>query len=416
MSAETASKTQAQTAEDEVMKKLYVGNLSQSVTEKDLGELFGTAATPYLRSICSVELKVIEKREGVNDDKKLTNYGFVKVPERMVSEILKLNEVEFYSEILKIDHAKVNEARKGGNKGKGGFRGRRWKRNPTDKYALPKIPADEKFDIIDCGANLTSPKFYKFFDNVFNRAREAGVTKFVMTGLTLNGCKNAIAKSKTLVGSYAAVGIHPHHSAKEWNQAANDELVRMCKEEKTVVAIGECGLDYARNYSTKTEMKEAFEAQCKIAVEHGKTILVHERDAFDDVKEVLSKFTFKAPVVMYCMTGSVDQIKEYLKRGYYIGITGYICKEEHGKAIREAIQSKDLPLNKMMLHSDSPHMVPNMSDPDEVSKSLVGLCGEGANEPHTLHVVVKQIATLLSMTPKDVAEKLNQNAKTIYTF
>lgn len=416
MSAETDSKTPAQAGEEEAIKKLYVGNLSQSVTEKDLADLFGTATTPYLRSICSIELKVIQKREGVNDGKKLTNYAFIKVPERMVSEILKLNEVEFYSEILAIDHSKVNEGDKGGNKGKGGFKGRRWKRSPTNKYALPSIPADEKFDIIDCGANLTSPKFYKFFDNVFNRAREAGVTKFVITGLTLNGCKNAIVKSKTLVGTYAAVGIHPHHSAKEWNQAANDELVRMCKEDKAVVAIGEVGLDYAKNYSSKTEMKEAFEAQCKIAVEHDKTLLVHERDAFDDVKEVLGKFNFKAPVVMYCATGSVEQMKEYLKRGYYIGITGYICKEDHGKAIREAIQNKELPLNKIMLHSDAPHMMPNMSEPDEVSMALVGLCSERANEPHTLHVVVRQIATLLSMTPKDVAETLNQNAKTIYRF
>lgn len=414
MSTDTATKA-GEHGHSEACKKIYVGNLATNVTTEDLTQLFGLSATPYLRSSCSVELKQDNKGNS-------KGFAFINVPEHVCGDILKLHNIEFYEKTLVIEESKTAESgNKGGNKGRGGFRGRgrgnyRWRRTPRNKYAVPSIPADQKFDIIDGGANLTSPKFHKYYDYMLNRAREAGVTKYVITGLTLNGCKNAVIKTHTSPpGAFAAIGIHPHHS-KDWNQATHDAIVDLVTKEKTVVAIGEVGLDYKKNYSDKAEMKEAFEKQCKIAHDYNKALLVHEREAFDDVKEILAKFNFKAPVVMYCMTGSTEQIKEYLNRGYYIGITGYLAKEPHGKHIREAIQNKELPLTKIMLHSDAPHMIPNMPNPDELSKQLMEMCMDGANEPCTLHATVRQIASLLSMTPKDVAQQLNKNASQIYKF
>jgi len=421
MSTETATKT------DEPCKKIYVGNLAENVTTEDLTQLFGLSATPYLRSSCSIELKKDQKG-------KSKGFAFVNVPEHVSGDLLKLHNIEFYEQALVIEESKTAQSgNKGGFRGRGGYRngGRRnyrYRTTKKDKYETPAHVFQEKiqkgemkesdiFDIIDCGANLTSPKFHKYYPLVMGRAIAGGVKKFVCTGLTLNGCKNAVIKTHINVDTYASVGIHPHH-AKDWSDATRDALIKMVDEEKQVVAIGEVGLDYCKKYSDVDQMKTAFTAQCQIAFDKGKPLLVHERDAFEDVKEILGKFNWKSkniPVVMYCMTGSVEQIKAYLDADYYIGITGYVCKE-HGKHIREAIKSGELPLNKIMLHSDAPHMMPNQSNPDELTKKLNDLCFDSNNEPHTLHVTVRQIASVLGKEPKDVAQQLNRNAQMIYRF
>jgi len=136
----------------------------------------------------------------------------------------------------------------------------------------------------------------------------------------------------------------------------------------------------------KRNRKAAFEAQVKIAADEGKTLLVHDREASEDVLAIMGKFNLKAPVVIYCMTGPTEQIKVYLNRGYYIGITGFICKDSYGKHIREAIKNRDIPLSKIIVHSNAPYMVPNMppAEQDPVSKSLIDLCPRDANEPCTL--------------------------------
>jgi len=395
---------------DDAVKKLYVGNLAKIATEEDLVTLFGLKKL----SNCSLELKKGNPQ----------NFAFINAPEHICKDILKLDKIEFYDKMISIEWSKVAGAgvKSVNRRGRGGFRRGRgvrypWRTNEPrpSKYDVPTIPANEMFEIFDCGANLTNPKFHDYIDKVFNRAQAVGVTKFVITGMTLNGSKNALLKALSTVGAYASVGVHPHKANKEWNQAATDKLVEMVKEKKAV-AIGECGLDYHRKYSSIKEMKDCFEAQCKVAADHSKAILVHERDAHNDVLEILNKFNFKAPVVMYCCTATEEQVKKYISNGYYVGITGHICKETHGKEMREMIKNKVIPLNRMMLHSDAPYMVPNIADADDISKSLLSFCGDRTNESCTLPIVVRQIATLLSAAPKDVALQLNKNARIIFRF
>lgn len=117
------------------------------------------------------------------------------------------------------------------------------------------------------------------------------------------------------------------------------------------------------------------------------------------------------------MTGSVEQIKAYVSRGYYIGITGFICKEKPGQHIRDAITSKELPLNKILLHSDAPYMTPNKPEEkrDPVTKALLDAVFN-VNEPCTLNIVVRQIAECLGMSPKDTAAQLVKNAEAVYNF
>jgi TatD DNase family protein len=356
-------------------------------------------------------------------------FAFVTVPAHFAESLLKLNAIEFYGQQLVIEESKTDGKKKspqkkggkgGQGKGKGGQRGGgRWKRKNYNKYETPNIPEDQKFDIIDGGANLTNPKFHHNKDLVFRRAREAGVTKIVVTGLKLNGCKSAENMSVAYSNTFAAVGIHPHFVKDDWmpdKDAACDEISTLAKA-KGVVAIGEIGLDYCKCYSEKEAMKEAFESQVKIAVENNKTLLVHDREASADIIATLSKHKIVQPVVIYCMTGAVEQIKDYVSRGYYIGITGFMCKEPYGKHIREAITNKDLPLNKIIVHSDAPYMVPNkpLEEQDEVTKALLNLCFN-ANEPMTLNITVREIATCLAMPAKSVADQLVTNAELVYKF
>jgi len=402
-------------------KRIYVGNLAGNVTSEELEQLFELTKTDYLKANCKCELRT-------DDAGKSKGFAFLTVPAAVAAELLKLNGIDFYKQQLVIEESKTEESgkKKGGGqrkdaKGKGGQGNRggqgRWRKNKNfDKFAMPKLEDDQKFDITDGGANLTNPKFHNNKDLVIRKAQETGVSKIVVTGLKLNGSKNAHTMAKNRDFVYAAVGIHPHFVKDDWSKAAEEEIVKLAKEER-VVAIGEVGLDYHRNYSEKEAMQTAFEAQVKIAVDNNKTLLVHDREASTDVQAVLNKFRIVRPVVIYCMTGAVEQIKDYVSRGYYIGITGFICKEKPGQHIRDAITSKDLPLDKILLHSDAPYMSPNkpVEQQDPVSKSLLDACFNG-NEPCTLNIVVRQIADCLGMPPKDAAAQLAKNAEAVYNF
>lgn len=406
----------------DVKKRIYVGNLACHVKEEDLKQLFGLETTPYLRSSCKCDLRT-------KGDGKSQGFAFVTVPSHVAGELLNLNGIEFYGQPLVIEESKTeegvkkptpNKGGKGGAKGNAQRRGQKgyrgYKKN-YDKYSMPKLDADQKWEIVDGGANLTNPKFHQSKEVVVRRAQEAGVSKIVVTGLKLNGCITAETMASGYTNLYAAVGVHPHFVKDDWNDKACVKIAELAKK-TNVVAIGEVGLDYCRNFSEKEPMKVAFEAQVKIAAEEDKTLLVHDREASDDVLAILGKFNLKAPVVIYCMTGPTEQIKVYLNKGYYIGITGFICKDSYGKHIREAIKNRDLPLSKIIVHSNAPYMVPNMppAEMDPVSKSLIDLCFPDTNEPCTLQVVVRQIATLLAMPPADVAQQLVKNAEAVYRF
>jgi len=406
-------------AQTETVKTIYVGNLAPNVTVTDLKQLFGLETTPYLRSSCKCELRVKENGKTSN-----AGFAFITVPEHVSSELLHLNGIEFYGRQLVIEEKQTRgdgEKKKkttGKTPGKGGRRqpGGRWRKKGQNKFDLPQLTEDQKYEIIDGGANLTNPKFHANKELVLRRAASAGVNTIVVTGLKLNGCQNAQVMAETTKGVYAAVGVHPHFAKDDWNEAARLKIAELAVKDE-VVAIGEVGLDYHRKYSDIDVMKSAFESQVKIAVDCNKPLLVHDREASKDVIEILSKFTLKKPVVIFCMTGSEEQIKEYVARGYFIGITGFLCKEKAGQHIRDAIANKSLPLKNIIVHSDAPHMIPNgpIAEQDPVTKSLLEHCFMG-NEPCTLNITVRKIAECLSKDKdvKEVAAQLLATAKSVF--
>lgn len=436
-----------------VNKKFFLGNLDPRVSKEDICHLFGLEATSYLRSSCWVEL-------ATDASGKSRGYGFVSVPEHIAQQLVKFNGIDFYGKELKIEPARDKEekestdeeqpdtkkkpkpdekAKKPENnrrgRGRGGRQGQGWNnRNQNynsnynnqfvprggyrQKYNLPVLAEDQIFPVIDAGVNLTNGRFQNV-DYVIARAMAAGIQKMIVTGNRLNPSKAAIVMAKTHPSMiYAAVGIHPHYVKDEFNDKSMETLQEIVKAPE-VVCVGEIGLDFNRDFSPREDQKKAFEKQLEIACKANKPILAHDRDSHDSLVEILDKFKTELPtVVIHCFTGNADEIRAYVARGFYIGITGFVCKEKHGKLLRNALESGVLPLDKMVIQSDAPYMIPNMAkaDIDPVSESLLDFCIEGHNEPCTLPVIVRCIAKCLKKDPKEVAEVTTATAKTIFNL
>jgi len=424
----------------EKKKRMYVGNLASTVCKDDINQLFGLETTEYLRNNCFVEL-------ACDHTGKSKNFAFVTVPEHIKNELLNLNDIEFYGKQIVIQEAKSNDDDVKDNKKtqnynrgqnyKGGqrqnYNNRRnnqgkgyqnYNRNRKSKHDLPKLEADQKFNLIDCGVNLTNPKFNENRDNVIARAIAAGVQKMVVTGLKFNGVKSAISMSVSRPNMlYVAAGVHPHYLSTDW-KANTAELLEEMIQNESCVAVGECGLDFNRDYTEKDLQKKVFDKHVELACKHKKTLLVHDRDAHESVLEILDKYSDQLPkVVIHCFTGTQEQIKTYLAKGFYIGITGYVCKEKHGKHLRDAIKNGVLPLDRIVLQSNAPFMTPNtpMNEIDPVSAMLLEYCWNNLNEPVALSVTVRCIAKQLSsdgkeMEARNVADALTKTALELFKF
>lgn len=422
------------------VKRIYVGNLGTNVTKEDLDNLFGLSATTYLKNSCNVEIACCEKTG------KSKNFAFIQVPEHVHDELMKLNGIEFYGRQLVIEEAKTkpdeskndenkenrnkkkpNYSQRGGrrpynNRGRGGGNNR-WNhgRQNNSKCDLPKLEPDQVFHLIDGGVNLTNGRFNQMpqqSDYVVGRALAAGVQKMVVTGLKWHLCKAAVMMSKTRPNIlYAAVGIHPHFVKDDWNEKTAEGLEELIKD-PGVVAVGECGLDFNKDFSPRELQETAFKKQVELAVRYKKTLLVHDRDAHQNILDILKDFdTALPPVVIHCFTGTADQIKAYIERGYYIGVTGYLCKEKYGLPLREAIKDGTLPLNRIVVQTNAPYMTPNAprDELDPVSQTLLDHCCV-ENEPCTLSIVVRTIAKCISQEPRQVADALTETTMKVYRF
>ncbi|XP_065644578.1 3'-5' ssDNA/RNA exonuclease TatD [Hydra vulgaris] len=413
-------------------KRIYVGNLGTNVTTEDLTQLFGLGATPYLRQSCSVDLATCEKTG------KSKNFAFVNVPEHVHSELMNLNGIEFYGRQLVIEEAKTKSDDDKENKdkkekktfrgntntakrGTGNFRrgnNRKWGPRPKSKFNLPTLEPDQIFHLVDGGVNLTNPKFHQNMDFIVARALAAGVQKMVITGLKMNGNKSAVVMAKTRPNIlYAAVGIHPHFVKDDWNDKSADILEEMIKLTECV-AVGECGLDFKRDYSPRDIQEAAFRKQVQLAIRYQKAILVHERDSHQAILDVLKDFESSLPpVVIHCFTGTAEEIKTYVERGYFIGITGFVCKEKHGQALRDAIKDGTLPLNRIIVQTNAPYMTPNTprDEIDPVSQTLLDHCYSD-NEPCTLSIIIRCIAKCLSQEPRTIADECTETAMKVFRF
>jgi len=215
--------------------------------------------------------------------------------------------------------------------------------------------------LVDIGANLTHESFRHDFDAVLTRAKAHGVAQLVVTGASAHGTREAHALALAHPGVlYATAGVHPHHATDF--HAETESMLREYQALPEVVAVGETGLDYHRNFSPREAQLFAFERQLQLAVECGKPLFLHQRDAHADFLACMDNVRGRiGPAVVHCFTGEKNELFDYLDRDFHIGITGWICDERRGGHLRELVKS--IPADRLMLETDAPYLLPRTVKP-----------------------------------------------------
>jgi TatD DNase family protein len=255
--------------------------------------------------------------------------------------------------------------------------------------------------LLDIGANLTHPAFHADLDEVLERARRAGVAQVVVTGTSVPESTAALALAKAHEEVYCTAGVHPHH-ARECD-ATTIPALRVLAQQPKLVAIGECGLDFNRNYSPHPDQEKWFAAQVELACELGKPLFLHSRDAKEKFTQVLRQFERLPRAVAHCFTGEKAELHAYLDLGLYIGITGWICDERRGRHLLELV--KEIPADRLMLETDSPYLTPRDLHPQPKARR---------NEPAHLPHILRAVARALGKAPERVAEETSRNARTFF--
>ena len=262
--------------------------------------------------------------------------------------------------------------------------------------------------LFDIGVNLMSPAFDGDREAVIARAQAAGVTTLIITGSSIASSEaaSAFVKSNTnrITNCNTTAGVHPHN-AKDWDTAAQERLRELALSE-TCVAIGECGLDYNRNFSPAEAQRICFTDQLALAAQMGKPVFLHERDAFDDFLSILRQYRNSLPgAVVHCFTGGMTELEAYLALDCYIGITGWICDERRGSHLIPLLQH--IPADRLLLETDAPYLLPrNLPRPAKKS---------GRNEPCFLPHIAAFAAAILGKTPEQVAAETSANAARLFS-
>lgn len=253
--------------------------------------------------------------------------------------------------------------------------------------------------LIDIGVNLTGSSFIDDLDQVVKSAVDVGVEKMLVTGTDVLHSQAALSLAQRYPGIlFATAGIHPHHASE--CQRADINRIHELAQAPEVVAMGECGLDYNRNYSSPDAQRSCFEQQLQLAVDVQKPVFLHQRDAHEDYVQLLKKYLNNIPsAVAHCFTGTEQQLHEYLDMGLYIGITGWICDERRGQALKSMV--KQIPLNRLMLETDAPYLLPR--DLPEKPKSR-------RNEPRYLPHICESVAQCYGVSTDVIAAHSSRNA------
>ena len=240
--------------------------------------------------------------------------------------------------------------------------------------------------LIDIGANLTHDSFDHDRDAVLQRARDAGVVQMVVTGASREHSPKALALAQAHPGElFATAGVHPHHAVEYTNEC--DAEMRALHAHPEVVAVGECGLDYFRDFSPRPAQRRAFERQLQIGADlaaqgKGKPLFLHQRDAHADFMAMMKNFDGRlGPAVVHCFTGTREELFDYLDQDWHIGITGWLCDERRGTHLRELVNS--IPANRLMIETDAPYLLPRTVKPPPSHRR---------NEPMYLAHIVEELA------------------------
>jgi TatD DNase family protein len=256
-----------------------------------------------------------------------------------------------------------------------------------------------------------SPAFDRDREAVITRAQAAGVHTLIITGSSIESSIAAAAFAQTKCNTdcntncMTTAGVHPHN-AKDWDAAALARLRELVTPTSRIVAVGECGLDYNRNFSPPQAQRKCFEDQLALAAQLGKPVFLHERDAFDDFVSILRQYRANLPgAVVHCFTGGAAELEAYLELDCYIGITGWICDERRGSHLVPLLPR--IPADRLLLETDAPYLLPR-----SLPRSVRGKSGR--NEPCFLPHIAACAAAMAGKTPAQLADETGANARRLF--
>ena len=253
--------------------------------------------------------------------------------------------------------------------------------------------------MIDIGANLTNRQFRSDRDDVLARARSAGLEGIVVTGTSVSESRAAAQLAATHRDLWSTAGVHPH-DAKSVSPGWIEDVEKLAGRPE-VVAIGEAGLDFNRNFSPPAAQRDVFSAQVQLAGKLDMPLFVHDRDSGGETAKLLAEHRAKAErVVIHCFTGSAHDLDTWLDAGYYIGITGWICDPRRGEELRTL--APRIPDDRLLIETDAPFLLPRTMRPRPRSRR---------NEPAFLVEIANALAALRGTSVAELAEITAGNAR-----
>ncbi|MEO0997926.1 MAG: TatD family hydrolase [Pseudomonadota bacterium] len=261
------------------------------------------------------------------------------------------------------------------------------------------------YALTDIGANLADGSFSADLDAVLSRATAAGVARMVVTGSSAPSNRRALELAREHPRTLrATAGCHPHHAAGYDDNL--DEQIRRLAQDPLIVAVGECGLDYYRDLAPRDAQANAFARQLAIAADAGKPVFLHQRNAIDDFVAQLAPWRDRLPqAVAHCFTDGPGELAKLRELDLYIGVTGWICDERRGGALRSAVAG--IPADRLLIETDAPYLLPRTLKPRPRTRR---------NEPQWLGEVLRVLAECRGDPPEELAAVTHRNAARFFDW
>ncbi len=258
--------------------------------------------------------------------------------------------------------------------------------------------------LIDIGANLAHESFAPDFDEVLQRARAAGLRYLLLTGSSLQSTEQVIAISREHDWLFGTAGIHPHE-ARNCDADVMQQIGELARDPR-VLAVGETGLDFNRDFSPRPQQEQVFTEHLQLAAEIGKPLFLHQRDAHKRFLPLLREYRDHISAgVVHCFTDERRALYDYMDLDMYIGVTGWICDDRRGKPLQELV--REIPAERLLIETDAPYLLPRSLRPKPRSRR---------NEPAYLPEVLRMVAICRDADPVRLAQQTTDNAQRLFNF
>ncbi len=255
------------------------------------------------------------------------------------------------------------------------------------------------YGLIDSHCHLDMEASQDDIDNLICSAQQCGVHTVITIGIDLASSQRAVELAHTYPNVYASVGIHPH-SAEDGNDAVYEQLTALVGSDK-VVAYGEIGLDYAKQYAPVERQRQEFSRQLALAKELALPIIIHDREAHQDTLQLLKdQGPFPVGGVMHCFSGDMTFADQVLDLGLYISIPGIVTFKNAAELQKVA---QEIPLDRMLLETDGPFLTP------------VPFRGK-RNRPEYLLYTAAMVAELRGIPCEEVAQQTEVNTRQLFSL